>query len=250
MRKDGSRFWGNGVTMAICDPEVVGLLKIMRDETPAKIAEDQRVLLLNELNHRIKNTLSTVQSITEQTLRAAQVDPATRRSLTERLVALSEAHNVLVQESWAGADLMTIVLQALAPHQQPGEVQFSVDGPAVRLSPQQAVAMALAIHELTTNAIKYGALSNAGGHVHLSWNLALDHQGARHMTFLWREEGGPPVAAPTQAGFGSRLIAKTFGQESGGRADLQFRPEGVQCVIQLPLSVPGEVMGLPSGVAF
>ena len=91
VRKDETRFWANGVTMTICDPEVVGLLKIMRDETPAKVAEDQRVLLLNELNHRIKNTLATVQSITEQTLRAAHVDPATRCNLTERLMALSRA---------------------------------------------------------------------------------------------------------------------------------------------------------------
>lgn len=102
-RKNGERFWANGVTMRVDDQP--WLLKILRDETPAKLAEDQRVLLLNELNHRIKNTLTTVQSIVSQTLRGASVDPAASGRLSDRLLALSEAHNLLVDQSWAGADL-------------------------------------------------------------------------------------------------------------------------------------------------
>ena len=240
LRKDGTRFWGNGMTMGIYGPELTGLMKILRDETPAKLAEDQRVLLLNELNHRIKNTLSTVQSITEQTLRAAKVDPLVRRDLTDRLMAVSDAHNVLVEENWAGADLSTIVHQAVAPHDHPVS-QFTVDGPLVWLSPQQAVAIALALHELATNALKYGALSTRGGHVEIAWNLAHDQFGARQINLLWRESGGPPVAVPKRTGFGTKLIARTFGQESGGQARLDFRPEGVQCVMSLPLSVPSEL---------
>jgi len=240
-RKNGQRFWANGMTMRIEEPGVSSLLKILRDETPAKLAEDQRVLLLNELNHRIKNTLATVQSIAEQTLRASETDPTARRNLTERLIALSEAHNVLVEENWAGADLMSIVRQALAPHDQAGSLRFRIDGPAVRLSPPQAVAMALALHELATNAIKYGALARDGGRVEIDWNLSHDHLGARHMAFLWREFGGPPVSAPERQGFGTRLIARSFGQESGGQAQIAFLPEGVQCVIKLPLSVTGEI---------
>lgn len=239
-RKDGARFWANGMTMRIDESDPPSLLKILRDETPAKLAEDQRVLLLNELNHRIKNTLATVQSIAEQTLRASETDPTARRALTERLIALSDAHNVLVEENWAGADLMSIVRQALAPHEQTPS-RFHIDGPAVRLSPPQAVAMALALHELATNAIKYGALSRQGGRVEIDWNLSHDHQGQRHMAFLWREFGGPMVAAPDHRGFGTRLIARSFGQESGGRAHIAFLPEGVQCVIKLPLSVTGEI---------
>jgi len=240
LRKDGTRFWGNGMTMGIYSPDLTGLMKILRDETPAKLAEDQRVLLLNELNHRIKNTLSSVQSITEQTLRAAKVDPMVRRDLTNRLMAVSEAHNVLVEQNWAGANLGTIVRQAIAPHDHP-EKKFTVDGPLVWLSPQQAVAIALALHELATNALKYGALSTEDGHVEIAWNLAHDQLGARQITLLWRESGGPPVVVPERTGFGSRLIARTFGQDSGGQARIDFRPEGVQCVMALPLSVASEL---------
>jgi PAS domain S-box-containing protein len=240
LRKDGSRFWGNGMTMGIFSPELSGLMKILRDETPAKLAEDQRVLLLNELNHRIKNTLVTVQSITEQTLRAAKVDPRIRKDLTDRLMAVSEAHNVLVDETWAGADLGTIVRQALAPHDHAGASPFAIDGPLVWLSPQQAVAMALALHELATNALKYGALSSQDGRVEIAWNLAYNQLGARQISLLWRELGGPPVALPERTGFGTRLIARTFGQESGGHARIDYLPQGVQCVMQLPLSVRGE----------
>ncbi|WP_421739676.1 sensor histidine kinase [Caulobacter sp.] len=240
LRKDGSRFWGNGMTMGIYEPGLTGLMKILRDETPAKLAEDQRVLLLNELNHRIKNTLATVQSIAEQTLRAAKVDPRVRRELTNRLMAMSDAHNVLVDQTWSGADLGTIVRQAVAPHDHPGEHRFAIDGPLVWLSPQQAVAMALALHELATNALKYGSLSVDGGQVELNWNLAHNQLGARHVSLLWREHGGPPVTPPAHTGFGTRLIARTFGQDSGGQARIDYLPQGVQCVMQLPLSVRGE----------
>ena len=244
-RKNGERFWANGMTMRVEGPETPVLLKILRDETPAKLADDQRVLLLNELNHRIKNTLATVQSIAEQTLRASDADPVARRNLTERLIALSDAHNVLVEENWAGADLMSIVRQAMAPHEQPALPRIHINGPPVRLSPQQAVAMALALHELATNAIKYGALARDSGRIDIDWNLSHDRQGARHMTFLWRESGGPPVSQPKHQGLGTRLIARSFGQESDGQARITFAPEGVQCVITLPLSISGEIPPLP-----
>jgi PAS domain S-box-containing protein len=240
LRRDGERFWANGVAMRLDGPGQVASLKILRDETPLKVAEDNRILLLNELNHRIKNTLATVQAIAEQTLRAGDVDRQTRENLGGRLMALSDAHNVLVDENWAGADLEAIVAQALTPYQIPGRV-LSIDGPPVRLSPQQAVAMALALHELATNAVKYGALSIPAGAVHVSWNASYDATGARHMTFLWDEAGGPVVQPPGRSGFGSRLLERTFGRENGGRARLDFRPAGLRCAIELPLTVPGEV---------
>lgn len=239
VRKNGQAFWANGVTMRLAGAPF--LVKVMRDETAAKLAEDQRVLLLNELNHRIKNTLATVQSIVEQTLRAAQVDAAVRETLTERLVALSEAHNVLVAESWAGADLATILDRALAPHQRSDGLPFQLRGPAVRLSPQQAVSMSLVVHELTTNAIKYGALSVPAGQVTVTWNLAYDEQGARHLVLLWRESGGPAVRPPTRRGFGSRLIDRSFDQSGGGRARLLYEPDGLRCILELTLSAADEL---------
>jgi two-component sensor histidine kinase len=220
---------------------------VLRDETAARLAEEHRVLLLHELNHRIKNTLATVQSIAEQTLRAAEVPAEARRVLTERLIALSQAHDVLVDQSWAGADLEAIVRGALAPHERTARKAFDIDGPPVRLSPPQAVSMALALHELATNAAKHGALRAAEGRVTVTWNLALDGRGARRLNLLWRESGGPRVTPPTRRGFGARLISRTFGNESGGHAKLDYAPEGVRCVLQLPLSQAEElpILGPP-----
>jgi PAS domain S-box-containing protein len=235
VRQNGQRFWANGVTMTLGDrPQ---LIKFLRDETAAKLAEDQRILLLNELNHRIKNTLSTVQSIVDHTLRAADVSASTRNVLTERLIALAQAHNVLVAESWAGADLGAIVERALAPHDASGLGRFRIEGPRVFLSPQQAVSLSLVLHELTTNAVKYGALSKDGGQVSISWNLAHDVAGARTMTLLWRETGGPPVAPPDgREGFGLRLIARSFGQDGDGLTRIEHRPEGLVCTVNVPLA--------------
>jgi PAS domain S-box-containing protein len=242
LRRDGKRFWGNGVTMRADTHEGPILVKIIRDETPAKLAEDQRILLLNELNHRIKNTLATVQSIAEQTLRAGAVDRRTRDSLTNRLIALSQAHNILVAQNWAGADLEAVIRQAVAPHYQAGSADvFAIDGPRVQLSPQQGVSLALAVHELATNALKYGALSVPTGRISISWNVAMNGQGQRFLNLLWEEIGGPHVSPPARTGFGTRLIDRSFGAESGGSAKLHYLPEGVRCVMGLPLSVAEEI---------
>lgn len=242
LRKDGRRFWANGVTMAMRDPQMTGLIKVIRDETANRLAEEQRVLLLNELNHRINNTLVTVQSLVEQTLRATDVGRSVRDDLTARLMALSEAHKALVEQNWAGAELRTIVERALAPYEQEdvgGRLHAS--GPPLWVSPQQAVTLSLVLHELVTNAVKYGALSTLDGMLEVSWNLYMDGRGARHMTFLWEERGGPVVAEPTRRGFGSRLIERSLGQEAGGSARMEFAPEGLRCVIGLTLSSQAEI---------
>jgi PAS domain S-box-containing protein len=239
--KDGHRFWGNGVMMVLRDGPHAGFLKILRDETKSKLADQQRVLLLNELNHRIKNTLATVQSIAENTLRASSVDANTRANLTNRLIALSEAHNLLVAENWAGADLGSVVAQAVAPYEVPATPRFAVDGPPVRLSPQQAVSLSLTLHELATNAAKYGALSSAEGKVAVAWNVWQDGSGRRYLNLLWEERGGPPVAEPTRQGFGTRLITRTVGQESGGHAEIKYDPDGLRCVIGMELSREEEI---------
>lgn len=227
LRKDGERFWANGVTMSLRDAGVEGLIKVIRDETSGRLADEQRVLLLNELNHRINNTLATVQSLVEQTLRASEVDRSVRDDLTARLMALSDAHNALVAENWAGADLHAIVTRALSPYEQPGRGRFSVDGPL--------------LHELATNAVKYGALRTLSGRVAVDWNQHVDSQGGRHLTLLWEEEGGPVVSAPTRRGFGSRLIARSFAEDRGGRAHIEFAAGGVRCVIELTLSTEAEL---------
>lgn len=240
-RKSGERFWGNGVTLHIADPEAGQFLKIMRDETGIKLADEQRILLLNELNHRVKNTLASVQSIAEQTLRAGKIDVSVRDNLAERLRALSQAHDLLVVENWASADLHAIVDKALAPHQHRELPVFSVEGPPVRVSPHQAVSISLVLHELATNALKHGALRAPEGKVSISWNTALDSEGRRYMSLLWAESGGPPVAKPASSGFGTRLINRTFATQGGGRADIEYAPSGLRCVMELLLSQSSEI---------
>ena len=229
VRANGERFWANGITMPLED----GLfLKVFRDETRLKDAEEQRVLLLHELNHRVKNTLATVQSVAEQTLRSAGVGADIRAALTARLHALSRAHNVLVDESWAGADLRTIVQDAVFPYD--GGSRVSVDGPDVRLHPSQAVTLALILHELTTNALKHGSLTGHAGTVAVSWNESVDATGCRRLSLLWKESGGPLVAAPTRKGFGSRLLKQAAGSMSGS-VDVRFAEEGLCCVLDISL---------------
>ncbi|WGM37963.1 HWE histidine kinase domain-containing protein [Caulobacter sp. NIBR1757] len=248
-RKDGGKFWANGLTIPMTDGHRQ-LVKIFRDETAAKRAEDQRVLLLNELNHRVKNTLATVQSIVEQTLRGAGVDGHVRGDLADRLVALARAHNVLVSESWAGADLDVLIADVLAPHDR-APSPFALEGPPVRLHPSQAVTLSMSLHELVTNALKYGALSVAEGRVEIAWNLAHDGNGARHLVLMWKKRGGPPVVQPTRTGFGSRMLRSAFASQPGGRAELVFGPEGVTCVLAAGLiddaQAPNDTVGAEPG---
>ena len=235
LRKDGTRFWGSGMMMRLTEAETPGFVKILRDETVFKEAEEQRLLLINELNHRVKNTLATVQSISAQTLRAAHVDPAVQATLEGRLTLLSEAHNILTRESWEGAGLLEIVSRAVAPLGGQGRAnRLAVDGANVWVTPRIALALSLALHELATNAVKYGALSVPGGQVSVRWSVT--HQDLSScLELIWEETGGPPVQPPTRQGFGTRLIQQGLSRELNGEARLEYRPEGLRCRIKAPL---------------
>lgn len=230
--KDGRLFWANGMTLDVGEDDL--FVKIFRDETSSKEAELHRTLLLNELNHRVKNTLATVQSVAEQALRSAGVDRPIRDDLTNRFMALSRAHNVLVEDNWAGADLRALICEVIAPYEREPS-PFLLTGPPVRLHPSQAVSLSLGLHELTTNAVKYGALSAAAGRVSVTWNLAENGDGKRFLTLLWSEADGPIVAPPTRQGFGTKLISKTFTADEGSRAEVLYPPEGARCSLFLPL---------------
>ncbi|WP_082167652.1 sensor histidine kinase [Methylobacterium aquaticum] len=213
------------------------VIGIHQEVTERKRAEEHLRLLVHELNHRVKNTLATVQSIAMQSLRGLDgPQAATARSAFEaRLIALARVHDVLTRESWEGAELADVVKDALAPLDGPGAPsRFVVGGPALRLPPRIALSIAMALHELATNAVKYGALAVPGGQVALSWSVA-EGQLALH----WRERGGPPVVPPTRTGFGSRLIERSLARELDGTVSLSFPREGVVCTIVAPLGEPG-----------
>ncbi len=196
--------------------------------------EEHLRLMVNELNHRVKNTLATIQSIVAQTLRGADVPERLRETLTSRILALSRAHDVLTDEQWSGADLREIAAQAAAPYRDAGgEERFILRGPSVRLPPKTAIAVALAFHELATNAAKYGALSGSG-HVSLTWTLRPAGD-LSELQIVWREKDGPPVKPPSRSGFGTRLIERSLAADLRGRVVMEYPPEGATCTIEASL---------------
>lgn len=209
---------------------IVGGVCAAVDISERKRVEDHRLLLLNELNHRVKNTLATVQSIAVQSFRGPQSGENGRALFESRLMALSRAHDVLTEENWQGANLDEIVAQAIAPYKGANPSRFAVAGPQVRLSAKMALSISMALHELATNAAKYGALSDSNGSVSIDWHIERHEQHAM-LRLAWRESGGPAVVPPRHRGFGSRLIERGLAQDLGGEAKMEFRPEGLYCAI-------------------
>ncbi|MGB6175424.1 MAG: HWE histidine kinase domain-containing protein, partial [Methylocella sp.] len=209
------------------------------DITERLRAEGQRTILVNELNHRVKNTLATVQAIAAQTLRNANVDSSVRDTFESRLVALSNAHSILTQESWETAEIHDVMARALEPHA--GRERLTVHGPSIRLSPKAAIAIAMGMHELATNAVKYGALSNRTGQVAVTWKVDGPKPGTLHLQ--WKESGGPTVKPPSRKGFGSRLIERNLVYDLNGTAKIDYQPEGIVCTITSKLgTAPGEIL--------
>lgn len=191
-------------------------------------------LLINELNHRVKNTLATVQSIATQTLRNAPTIEHASSAIESRLIALSLVHNVLTDQSWATVPLRDIVGQALEPYRSHGEDRIHIQGPSLDIQPRMALAMAMALQELATNAVKYGALSNGIGEICVRWNLS-DRDGPDRLELRWEETEGPPVKAPSRRGFGTRLIERSLANDLDGTVEIAFAPGGVVCVLDAPL---------------
>jgi two-component sensor histidine kinase len=211
---------------------------IFNDITERKRHEQHQRLLLNELNHRVKNTLVTVQSMAMQSFRPGCDPEQARQQFEGRLMALSRAHDILTRESWGGAPLEGIVREAIAPYRDQHHDRLHADGPQVWLPPRHALAFAMVLHELGTNAVKYGALSNADGRIDISWATGDSLQ------LRWAESGGPPVVPPSRRGFGSRLIECGLRHEIDGRVALEFAPAGVVCTIEAPLGGRGAAADL------
>jgi PAS domain S-box-containing protein len=212
---------------------IVGAVNMLVDISARKAAEQRQQALINELNHRVKNTLATVQSIAAQTFRGEADTPA-RAWFERRLIALAKAHDLLTRENWQGANLHEIALQTAAPLGDPEHQRFVISGPDLRLPPGMTLALAMALHELCTNAAKYGALCNPTGQVTIAWSV--DHQTTQPRLILhWSETGGPPVEKPRHKGFGSRLIERGLPRDLGGTVRLDFAPAGVVCEINAPL---------------
>ena len=206
----------------------VAIAGASRDLSERKQVEELQRLLANELNHRVKNTLTIVQSIVNQTLRSAADVESARATVNARIVALAGAHDLLTDRSWVGADLADLVARAVAPFVTG---QVTLDGPSVNVLPSQALALSLALHELATNAAKYGALSRPEGRIALRWKVEDDR-----LDLNWQESGGPHVDPPARRGFGSRLIENALSRDLDGQTRLEFASEGVRCWITVALA--------------
>jgi len=213
------------------DGEVAGGVLIVRDITERQQAERQRQLLLGELNHRVKNTLAVVQSIAQQSFKGVAAE-ASRAAFEGRLAALSAAHDLLTVSHWSAASLEDVIRKAVLPFAEVNRIQIS--GPEITLPPRACVALAIGIHELATNATKYGALSAGEGRVRVSWEVR-DESSEPMFHLLWAEQGGPVVQKPTGRGFGSRMI-QALASELHGRVETTFEPTGLICL--LVASVP------------
>jgi two-component sensor histidine kinase len=186
--------------------------------------ERHQNLLLDELNHRVKNTLATVQAMAIQTLKG--VDLAARDAFLARLFALSSQHDLLTMDNWEGASFEGVVRRALRPWREDDRMRFTVEGPAVHLDPKRALALGMAFHELATNAAKYGALSNPNGMVRIHWTIEPDD---KMLKLCWEERGGPVIGEPQRRGFGLRLIENGLERELSGKVSVNFRAEGLVC---------------------
>jgi len=240
-RKDGAEFWASVFVSPVRDEagHVVQHFISLVDLTRYKQEQAQSKMLIDELNHRVKNTLSTVQSIAWQALRNSTDPEVIRESIESRLFALSCSHDLLTREYCDSAGLLDIVSEALRPFGvSAGRVgRIEISGDNIRVPPKSALALGIAFHELATNAAKYGALSDALGAVTVKWAIEPGADGER-LVLHWREKGGRPVTPPARKGFGSRVIERGLVHELDARVSLEYPPDGVVCTIDLPAPKP------------
>ncbi|KAA0972125.1 PAS domain S-box protein [Aureimonas fodinaquatilis] len=214
---------------------VVRMVGAVRDVTDEMTSAARQKMLTEELHHRVKTTLATVGALANLTFRRAATTQAGLASFSNRLMALNQAHEILTQANWTSASIREIVARSLAFHQSHDLQNISTSGPFVPLTARQSLALSLALHELSVNSTKFGALSSDAGHVAIEWSVtAVDKR--PHLHFEWRETGGPVVVAPTRLGLGTKLIRQSLPAELNGRVDLTFDPEGVVCIIDAPLA--------------
>jgi two-component sensor histidine kinase len=232
---DGSEHWLRvGGRTRIGPDGLLSLVGFSQNVTERRLADERQALLLHEPNHRVKNTLATVQSVASLTRRSAERgDPGAWDAFLGRLQGLAKTHDLLTAAHWKGALLEDVLRSELDPYQDPMRQRIRLRGPDIDLQPSAVLALSLAIHELATNATKYGSLSVAEGRISVMWAIT---GGTTPLLLVeWLESGGPPVKPPERQGFGTKLIQRGLAQQLGGEIKLDFAPAGVRCVITFPV---------------
>ena len=246
-RKDGSEFWASIFVSPVFDEEgeIVQQFVSFVDITKHRQDNARSKMLIDELNHRVKNTLSTVQSIVTQALRRPAEPAAIREAIESRILALSRSHDLLTSGNWESAGLHDLVATALHPFAvvAGSAERFTITGDNIPVPPKTALSLAIALHELATNAVKYGAFSNDAGTIEIDWTIVSTASG-RRLVLRWREHDGPSVTPPTRKGFGSWVIERGLAHELGGTVSLDFLGEGVACTIDIP--APAEADASPA----
>ncbi|QND54515.1 PAS domain-containing protein (plasmid) [Phyllobacterium sp. 628] len=237
-RKDGSEFWAAMFVSPVKNEagDIVQHFASFVDLTKHKEEQVHSKMLIEELTHRVKNTLSTVQSIVWQALRM-DADPKTiQQAIESRLQALSRSHDLLTRQNWKDTGLLDVITDALEPFGITGgrAERIVIKGSNILFSPKIALALGIAFHELATNAVKYGAFSNDTGSVSIDWEVEEMAEG-RRLLLKWQEANGPAVAQPLRRGFGSRMIETGLAHEIGGTVRLEYPPEGLQCTVTFPV---------------
>ena len=244
--KDGRTIWCFVRSSTVRDAEGKFLycVRVVHDITERKEAEERQRRLIDELNHRVKNTLATVQSLAMQTSHGTDTLVGFREAFEGRLIALSQAHDQLTRRHWRSAELRDIVASATTPYGGQSPERIEIEGESITIVPRVALTLALALHELSTNAAKYGALSVPEGRVAVRWR-ALPEAPKPQLLFEWREHGGPPVSNPSRRGFGTRFVVGSISSELQGTARLDFNADGLLCTMQIPLAaaLAGEANG-------
>jgi PAS domain S-box-containing protein len=234
-RPDGTRRWFTPYPTPLRDSsgKLTGAINMLVDITERKEAEQRQKLLLDELNHRVKNTLASVQSVVLQAAKSARNVEEFRHAVEGRILAMSRAHDQLSRRSWTDAELHELLSGCVAPYLSKNNV--ALDGAHTIVAPRVGLMLCMAVHELATNAAKYGALSTPSGQVTLSWTVEQTMDG-RTLYFHWQERGGPPVTPPKRQGFGTRLLERGIQAELQGTTSMQYPKSGVECHIEIPLT--------------
>jgi len=228
--------------LARLPPVVLRAIAEARERAERRRAEDNLHLLVAELSHRVKNTLATVLSIAQQTIRGSETLEAFEPTFIGRVMALSEAHGLLFKTHWTATQLKDVVDRTFAPLGRGQGTDYTAQGPLVMLNPRATLTLSMVLHELAANAIKYGAFSQPGGRVDIVWTATQSASGdEKLLALVWRELGGPKVRNPEHRGFGTRLLERSASYELGGEVSLEFAPEGVRCTLRFPVKKPGQV---------
>jgi PAS domain S-box-containing protein len=236
-RQDGSRVPIAVYPTPLFDSrhQLIGAVNMLVDISPHRQAQQRQSLLIDELNHRVKNTLASVQSIAALTLLKSDSLQAFREKFEPRLIALSRAHDQLTRSHWQSAPLRELLEDICEPYRCGERERIQMKGPEIELSPRQALSLAMVIHELAVNAAKYGALTHEDGFVRLSWTLESGGKSLNRLQLAWSEHQGPAASVPTRRGFGSRLIETSVTKELKGHMQVAYTEQGFNCVLDIPL---------------